>query len=236
MGKDSIKKTALIISSGIINDYSILKKYLDVSDTVICADGGIRHARLTNIIPDIVLGDFDSTCDEDFDYINNNTIKILKHPIEKDKSDTELAIDYAISLGVTDVILTGFSGSRLDHMTSNIFLLKYMHDNNIIGLLVDENNEIRLIDKHITLFKDDVSNMEFSCKVSLLPLTPVVTGVTTKGLSYPLYNATLNMSSTYGISNEFTGDKASVVINEGLLLVFKSIDWILNQWIKSIIS
>lgn len=209
---------AVIVCNGSIRDFSYLKRYFEGAGLVICADGGAKHLRAFEIKPDILLGDFDSISEEDYSFFKECGTEIVTFPSEKDMTDTEIAVELAMNRGCNAITLIGGIGTRLDHSFANVFLLKKMLDNNIKGSVVDEYNEITLINDRIKLEK------EKNIKVSLLPLTGTVTGVTTKGLYFPLKEATIEMGSSWGVSNEFSEDIAEVIISDGLMLVIKSRD------------
>lgn len=209
---------AVIVCGGSISDYQYLHRYFANAGLIISVDGGARHLRNFEVIPDMLIGDFDSISDEDYNMFVDKDVEIIGFPIEKDMTDSELAIELAVKKGCKDITLLGATGTRLDHTLANVFLLKKMLDKGVGGKLVDEYNEIELIDKYIPLEKAE------GIKVSLLPVFGKVTGVTTEGLYYPLSNATLEPGTTWGISNEFLEEKASVKIKEGLLLIIKSKD------------
>lgn len=209
---------ALIVSNGSINDYSYYTKYFENADLILCVDGAASHMMSFDIKPDILLGDFDSITNTDYEYFSDNGVEILRFPKEKDMSDTELAIQIALDRGCTAFVLIGSLGTRADHSMSNIFLLKQLLDSGASGIIVDEHNEITLIKDKINIAREE------NLRVSLLPITGSIEGVTTKGLYYPLCDATLEMGSTWGISNEFTLDEAEVSIKNGLMLVIKSRD------------
>lgn len=208
----------VIVCSGTINDYEYLKKYFEGAKLVISVDGGALHLRRFGIKPGLLVGDFDSITPECLKEYESQNVEIIKFPEKKDMTDTEIAVEIALERGSTNIVFLGAMGTRLDHSLSNIFHLKKLYDNNVTGLLADERNEITLIDSNIKL--DRAEGM----KVTLLPLSTVVRGVTTKGLMYPLFNATMSLGSSWGVSNEFDGDTAEVAIAEGLLLVVKSRD------------
>ena len=208
----------VIVSSGTINDYEYMKKYFEGAELVISVDGGALHLRRFGIKPGLLVGDFDSITPECLKEYESQNIEIVRFPRQKDMTDTEIAVEIALERGSTHIVFLGAMGTRLDHSLSNIFHLKKLHDNNVTGIVADERNEITLIDSSIKLDKAE------GMKVSLLPLTDVVRGVTTKGLMYPLHNATMKLGSSWGVSNEFSGDTAEVTIIEGLLLVMKSRD------------
>jgi thiamine pyrophosphokinase len=209
---------AIIICNGNIKEHSDYKEYFDSSDIIICCDGGAAHLRKFNILPDVLLGDFDSISGDDYNYFKNKAVKIIKFPIKKDVTDAEIAVDFAIDEGCTDITIIGAIGSRLDHSIANIFLLKKMLSKKINGKIIDGKNKITLL-KDRTIIKK-----ENGYKLSLIPLTQSVTGVTTEGLAYPLNDATIKMGSTWGISNEFIADKATVTLKSGILIAILSKD------------
>lgn len=208
----------IVVCNGRIRDYSGCRHFFDHADLILCADGGAAHLKRWGIIPHILLGDFDSILEEDLNDYRKSGVDIVKFPPEKDMTDTELALELAAEKGCKEIILLGALGTRLDHSISNVFLLKKLLEAGITGIIADEYNEIRLIDRSITLHRRP------DMKVTLLPLSENVEGVTTQGLYYPLTNATIPMGSTWGVSNEFTGDTAGVSISKGLLLVIQSRD------------
>lgn len=210
--------TALIICNGNIRDYTFYNKYFEKADFIICVDGGAAHVRRFGAKPNVLIGDFDSILEDDFNYFKDDGIEIIKFPAEKDMTDTELAVDLAMDRGFDSIIIIGGLGSRIDHSLSSIFILKRLSDAGVSGVIADEYNEVTVIKEKIQLLKED------SIKVTLLPLTERVEGVTTKGLYYPLHNATIEMGSTWGVSNEFNSETAEVTIKNGLLLVIKSRD------------
>jgi len=220
--------TGLIICSGKIEDYVFYSKYIKEADIVICVDGGASHARKMEIKPHLLLGDFDSIKKEDYNYFSNMGIDIKKFPGEKDETDTELAVEYAMSMGCLKVTVIGGMGTRFDHTLANVFLLKKMLEKGVEGWIVNEYNQITLINDSINIKKEQ------GIKVSLLPLSDTVYGINTSGLYYPLHNAKMEIGPTRGISNEFdyaevscTSDAsnyAEISIKVGLLLVILAKD------------
>lgn len=209
----------LIVGSGSISDSEFLKSRYSWADLVIAADGGAESLMKACLMPQVVLGDFDSLSGIVLEEIKlNNNVEILSFPVRKDYTDMNIAMNLAIERGATELVIMGGSGSRLDHTMANITLLYNLLEKGVKGSLEDEHNQIFMINHTITIRKQE------NCKVSLLPLTPVVKGVTTKGLEYALNNAELAFGNSIGISNEFIEDTASINIEKGLLLVFISKD------------
>jgi len=210
--------TALIVCSGSVDDYSCYEKYFKLAKSVICVDGGAKYVRKFGIVPDVLIGDLDSISDEDLEYLMNMKVKVMKYPSQKDMTDTEIAVDYAVDEGFKEVIIIGGIGTRLDHTLANILLAKKLLDKGVKCTLVNENNEITLIKDSIKIAKEE------DVKISLLPLTNVVEGITTKGLYYPLNCEDIEMGSSRGVSNEFKDEVAEISIKSGILIVIKSKD------------
>jgi thiamine pyrophosphokinase len=210
--------TALIVCSGSIMDYSHYKKYFEKAKYVICVDGGAKHIREMGIVPNVLIGDLDSISDVDFQYLKDKKVETIKYPSQKDMTDAEIAVDFAADKGFEEIIIIGGIGTRLDHSLANVLLLKKLLDKGIKGILLNENNEITLIKDKIEIEK------EKGVKLSLLPLSGVVEGITTKGLYYPLNNEDIEIGSSRGVSNEFKDEVAEVSIKSGILIVIKSRD------------
>lgn len=195
---------AVIISGGEIYDYSALN--ISGSDFIICADAGARHLEHLCVKPDLLIGDFDT-----FQGDLTDTKKI-KFPPEKDKTDTCLAVDFAISEGYDEILIFGALGGRADHSLANIFLLKYMLEKNVKGELFDGKNRVFITDKGFTISERGVY-------VSLFPLFSDVVGLTLRGMKYPLNDYYLPCGSQLCISNEVTDESAAVSFKSGLLAV-----------------
>ena len=201
----------VIISGGNIPTQSILNKYITKNSYIICADSGFDALINTNIKPNLCVGDMDSVKSS----LAGQTTKI--YPKNKDKTDTEIAVDIAIKKGATEVILLGCYGTRLDHTLSNINMLKILLEHNIYGKMVDSNNIVMLCDSQIQI------KSAKNCYCSLISLTQC-TGVTTHGLKYSLKNENLSSKTSRGISNEFNSNLAAITIKSGLLLIIISKD------------
>ncbi len=209
---------AVLVCNGFICDYNEIKKYISSDAYIISVDGGAEHLRKMNITPNILIGDFDSANSQDLNYFIDQGIETYKFPIEKDMTDSELAIEKALEAGADEILLIGATGSRIDHSFANVLLLKKCLDIGIKACIIDDNNQIYIFNSTFSLQKQD------GYKLSLIPISEKVTGVTTEGLKYKLENATMLLGTSWGISNEFLEDYITVTINEGVLLVCVSRD------------
>lgn len=206
---------ALIFAGGHVKDYTSLKVYVKDVDFIICADSGTHHALKMGIKPDLIIGDLDSINSEALAKVKEMGITVDKYPPEKDYTDTDLALRIAYEKGASEAILIGGIGSRPDHSLANILLTVQFNNMGLKVKLVGENWEIFLIDKKAEILgkKGDL--------LSLIPISPQVTGVTTYGLYYSLQKDTLYLGQALGISNIFIKEKAVISIESGLLLAIK---------------
>ena len=244
----------LIVANGIIVDSNILLGAIQEADIVVCADGGAKHLKRVNVAPDVVIGDMDSIGDDTKFYMNScvtqNLTTLVRYPERKDASDTELAVFWAIAHGATYITLIGVTGNRMDHTMSNIFLLRTISQRGVECKIVDDHNEIYMLshDSSVTESAADIvdttdqlsdplyvkkSTVPFRSisvtgkpgeLLSIIPATEEVSGLTLKGLEYPLDNATLRLGSSRGVSNVFTEYVAHISLKKGILLVTKSCD------------
>lgn len=207
-----------VVGSGAVDSAKIIMEYSKISDLIICADGGARYLYRAGIKPHILVGDFDSIEPEVRDFYRDSGIEIIKFPAEKDYTDMELALNIAMEKGASRIFIAGATGSRLDHTISNVQLLHKLADAGIEGVIINSNNFIYLLTDHIILPRKE------GYYLSLIPATPTVEGITTKGLLYSLNNASMTMGTGLGISNEFTSGLAEISVKKGRLYVILSRD------------
>lgn len=189
--------------------------------TVIAVDGGMNAAKKLEIIPDYCVGDFDSVDPDAYRYFQSiKGILWEQHPPEKDETDTELAIRLALETGAEEIHIFGATGTRLDHTFANMGLLEKPMRKKVPCWLIDGHNRITMIDSDTIVRKEN----SFGKYLSLIPYSDKVTGVTLKGLKYPLENYTFVKGNSLGVSNEITAEQAEIGIKSGELLLIMSKD------------
>lgn len=208
----------VIIANGNICNYSYAKKIIDEHDLIICADGGARHLLNMERFPHVIVGDLDSIGEKARNYFEKNNVTFYKFPVKKDYTDTELAIEYALNHHVDEITFLGTMGSRMDHTLANITLLLPLTERGIKAKMIDDHNEIRVVTKYLEV-QGDIGGY-----ISIIPISEKVTGVTLRGLEYPLEDATMYMGSSLGVSNRFTHSKASISIGSGKVVLIKARD------------
>lgn len=179
-------------------------------DIIIAADAGYRHLEKMNIIPDILLGDFDTIGD-----IPNHP-DIRQFPKEKDYTDTELALIEGINLGYERFAVFGaIGGKRLEHTVANLTLAASYAEKGYDITLSDGNYTVKAIHNSTFTFNGDEKGF-----VSVFTLSGKAEGVYEYGLKYTLEDAVLDCSNpTLCVSNEFIGEKACVSVKNGTLLI-----------------
>ena len=217
----------IIVTGGPLPEESA-KLIKDISnsneDTVLIAcDGGCDILARHIIVPELVVGDMDSISKEGLDFINSNNVFIEKYPVEKDWTDSEIALSKTED---DEVILVTPDSGRLDHVIANLQLaLKFKKDGKKITITDGITYCYPLSGEDSV--EVDVSTLKKPVSVSLVPwdFSEPVTGVTTEGLYYPLKDAELNAGSTFSFSNHPTDEngRIAIYIKGGLLLVIVTI-------------
>lgn len=177
-------------------------------DYVIAVDGGLRYLDEAGIAPDLVIGDFDSldTCPQGPNVIRLNPVK--------DDTDMLAALKEGMGRGFSRFHLYCGMGGRIEHTIANIQLLAYLSQKGMRGFLHDADCFLTtLTDETLPLPEKEVGYL------SVFSYTEKCEGVFLRGLKYELDNATLRSTFPLGISNEFQGEKSSISVRSGTLLI-----------------
>jgi thiamine pyrophosphokinase len=206
---------AIIILNGDTSDIEMIKRFIDDRTYIIGCDGGTEHIRTLNLTPHTVIGDFDSVTNSTLHYYRQHadSIEFIDYPSDKDCTDSELAIDYAVSKGFHEIIVFGTLGTRIDHMLGNMFLLskrKYSK----INLKIVEANQLVYVIRETAVIEGTRGDT-----ISLMPLRGSAAIEKSSGLQYDLSKYEISQEQNHGISNVMTNDTAHIVIKRGLLLV-----------------
>jgi thiamine pyrophosphokinase len=206
----------VIFANGLLPDLERARALLRTDDVLICADGGSQHVLAMGLQPSVVIGDLDSMA-PDVRQLIDQKVTIIQHPHDKDETDLELALRYAVQEKPSSILIIGALGKRLDQTLGNIALLSDPWLAARDARLDDGVEEAFFCREHkreqaqVTGAPGDF--------VSLLPWDGAAAGVVTEGLRWPLHGETLHPERTRGISNEMLNERASVRIESGLLLI-----------------
>jgi thiamine pyrophosphokinase len=193
--------------------------WLDGADAVIAADGGAVALDGLGRRPDRLVGDLDSAPAALVERLEAAGTRVDRYPVDKDASDTELALRAAIDAGASQVDLVGATGGdRLDHELANLLLLADADFADVELRAIAGPTVARAVRGGARLpLRGEVGDL-----VTLLPIGGDARGVTAVGLRWPLDAATLPMGRSRGLSNVIVGPEASVTLTEGVLLVVET--------------
>ena len=238
----------IIVSGGDIqSDFALyfLKKNIEKAGRenirLIAADRGLEFFLDYLILPDVVIGDFDSLSEDGKNFLEmqnedipyggmlewklqkgeGKVVEVVRLRPEKDDSDTQSAMNYAIQNGAKEIVILGVTGNRVDHLMANFVLLILAQKQDTEVALADRYNYMKLIPSGTILKKAE----QFGKYVSFFPLGGDVTGLTLEGFKYPLdkYHLT-TADSGLTVSNEISEEYAKVTYESGTLLMIMSRD------------
>ena len=176
-------------------------------DYILAADGGLQHVQSLGLQPNGIIGDFDS--------LGYTPTGAEVFPVEKDDTDTMLAVRKGLELGFREFILYGsLDGPRLDHTVANFQTLQFLADHGASGSLVGR-------DYLVTVVKDGSLCFPAGAEgtVSVFCMGADAERVTIKGGKYDAACVTLSAGFPLGVSNHFEGNPVTVSVEKGSLLI-----------------
>jgi thiamine pyrophosphokinase len=202
----------IIFANGEFPDPAAHRHLIQPDDLVIGVDGGTLHARAVGVNPHVVIGDLDSLEADLRAELEAAGTQFTSHPAEKDETDLELALLYAVERGAEEIIILAALGGRLDQEVANLLLMTHpaLAD---IQVQVVEGNQVGFIIRSQATIEGQPGDI-----VSLIPLRGDAAGVTTEGLKWELHGETLRFGLARGVSNVLLGREARVHVQEGIIL------------------
>ncbi len=207
-----MKKSCIIVSAGPVSEKQRIPEDF-IHCFVIACDAGWKNCKKLGLIPDLVLGDFDSS-----EAPNQDGVVVL--PKEKDDTDTHYAARQAVAKGFDQVLMLGaLGGARMEHTLANIGTALWLEQQGVHTTLMNEKSCVSVVlpSEVRTFVRSDYQY------ISLFPLEGKVEDITLTGAKYPLQHASLDMSYPVGVSNEWDLDKITIQTQKGALLVVETI-------------
>ena len=184
------------------------------SEYIIACDKGLQYALKSSLVPDIIIGDFDSIDGSvDLSLFEN----VVRYPKEKDDTDTLLAIKHALSEGFRTIEIYGAFGGRMDHFIANIQACAYAADRGALCLLRSD-DELAYVFRDASVEIEKAEGFSFS----MFSLSDRCLGVSVTDMKYPADGIALENTFPVGISNEFLGERTIVSVESGILMVMQS--------------
>lgn len=203
----------VIFTGGIVIKSILVTEALTNADMIIAADSGATTALVFGVVPEIVLGDMDSIEEKTKKALAKKKIPCISSPAEKDETDTELAIDYAIKNGATEIVLLGgISGDRTDHILANIL---YAGISSVPITFINGMQKSFVAKGPTTISLTGQTND----LLSLVPLSSDAGGISTTGLKWELKNGTLIFGKPRGVSNVFLQNTVHLQLSKGILFI-----------------
>ena len=212
----------MIISGGILYEELIEKTIGECEDPcIIGVDKGVEFLYRHRIQPSYIVGDFDSVPKGLVDYYREEAdVPIREFNPVKDASDTEIALRLCIGLNRKEIWILGGTGNRIDHLWANIQCLQIALDAGADARILDSHNQIRLLDKGITLKREEAFGKYFS----LFPMELPVDALSITGATYPLKNHFLRPDDSLCVSNEFAEDEVTISFSFGKVILLETMD------------
>lgn len=161
----------------------------NLTDAIVAVDGGAARVLETGRVPDAVIGDFDSLCDDMRAQLDPATLHKID---EQDSTDFEKAL---MRVAAPLIVAVGFTGARIDHELAVLHaLLAFQH---VPCVLLAEREVIMLCPPRLELA------MTAGETVSLFPLVAVQGR--SVGLEWPIKGLQFAPGRKIGTSNRATG-------------------------------
>jgi thiamine pyrophosphokinase len=188
------------------NDYNVL----------ICADGGANSARKMNMIPDYIIGDLDSITGSTLNYFSGKSI--IRKINRQNDTDLEKCLKFAISKKISQAILAGATGDRLDHTFCNLGIMLKFFDKIKLSLIAE--------DSYLKVYSGNVELKSFPGETISLYGFDSKTKIKSEGLKYPLKNFPLPFGVRESTSNLAVSNKVKIKITSGKIFIIRDFNTI----------
>ena len=208
----------VVALAGEIHDSPLVRNALRGAGLVVAADSGAQRLGQLGVLPHVVIGDLDSLPGDELFRLKSVGVEFEPHPAPDQRTDGDVAIEYALKRGATSIIIVGlFGGPRYDHAVANLYLLTHPSLKQIPTWTVDGWTALTVLNG------DGVAQAQFRGQigdyVTITAVSETVEGITTVGLKWPLSNATFKRGLNEGTSNELINNQAMIQITTGTAFV-----------------
>ncbi len=202
---------ALLVASGDAPSDALLRRRAREADLLVAVDNGLAAFDRCKIVPHLIVGDMDSVSPQML-FAYAERAEVVSVPAEKNETDAALAVDEAVKRGADRIVFIGATGGRIDHLLSNLMLLKYAHNKDAVLWIEDDRHEISLSKGETEIHGKKGQT------VSIIPMNKCAI-VNAEGLYYPLERLTLTNEQPRGVSNVFLGTKAKITSDDFVFII-----------------
>lgn len=213
-GPLKIAGPAVVFLDGVYEDAAYYRAWAAAAGVVVAADGGARFLVAAGVRPDAVVGDFDSLPPAAAARLAADGVELVRHPVRKDVTDGELAVDEALRRGAAEIVLAGALGA-LDHTLGHLAILRRLASRGVAARMVAPHLTVRVLVAPAEVVLDAVAGT----RVSVAPLGGDAL-LTLRGLDYPLTFGVLPSDACLGLGNAVAaGGAGGIVVHEGVVAV-----------------
>ncbi len=199
---------AVIFTGGLGPEPLKIRKIVEDAELIIAADSGWDLACSAGIVPGYYIGDMDSV--DDHKGVNElPESNLLKFPVDKDYTDTELALKFVDDADYRDIVLIGGGGGRIDHLLA-------------ITSLFEKDprpSEWFTAEEQVVFIERDC---DLVCRIgqtiSVFPCPGSSAVVSTEGLKWELENFKLT-TGNYSLSNTALNESINIHVHTGAVLL-----------------
>jgi thiamine pyrophosphokinase len=207
----------IIVAGGTPPSKKLLVKEAASKSTIIAADSGANCLWEYKIMPQYLIGDFDSIDNKILHLWESKNVFVERYPQDKDMTDSQLALKKALILGAREIVFLGcLGGKRIDHLWSALGLLAECLDLNIKACIKDDFQTVILLDKPTIIYGD------YGKVFSLQAYGEPVKNLSIGGGRYGLENYELKVGDALTLSNEFQNQDVSIQFTSGRLLLMQN--------------
>lgn len=223
--KEHRNKTGLVFCGGSIDEKILpaaMKETEHGDRVIVAADRGLVFLQKHGIVPDLVVGDFDSS-PEGFigSYRKEHPrVEIRTFDPEKDYTDSEIGAEAAVSAGCGKVVIIGGTGTRIDHVLGNLQVLALLEQEGAEGVILDPCNRITIHSRPFRIRRED----QYGKYVSFFAYGGNVTGFSLSGFHYTVQDFLLTPNGSRAVSNEIDSKAGTVSFSSGRVLMIESRD------------
>jgi thiamine pyrophosphokinase len=213
-GPPKVAGAAVVFLDGVYEDEAYYRAWADAAGLVVAADGGARFLLAAGVRPDVVVGDFDSLPHADAARLAAEGVELARHPVRKDVTDGELAVEEALRRGAGELVLAGALGA-LDHTLGHLAILRRLAARGVAARLAAPHLTVRVFVAPAETTLDAVAGT----RVSVVALGDDAV-LTLRGLDYSLTRGVLPTDACLGLGNTVADDgEARIVVHEGVVVV-----------------
>ena len=208
---------AVVFLDGEYGDPSWYRALAARADILLAADGGAAFLFAAGITPEAVVGDFDSLDEVAAAALRSQGVEFVRHPVRKDVTDGELAVEEALRRGAGEVLLAGATGA-LDHTLGHLAILRRLADGGVAARMVAPDLTVTVLAAPTEV----VLAAPAGVRVSLAPSGGDAT-VSLSGLEYPLDRGELPADACLGLGNHVAAPPARILVHRGAVVAL--VEW-----------